>query len=244
MISLICMPIDRIIFNPTKIGENLASTSSNVYLSGSWHSPWPAEPDLPLRIVIDLKEKKVPVIQERLRGRWRPLDAKDHAYVEALIFEQFEDVCGDADAHGLTPTKELPEWANAAQSQRQKTLTEAERAMEIASWMHHVYDAVIAEQVENFGDSATVRRRAAKLAFDFFQYEGYPESTARAYLNVHKRFSADAMAIRVFKWGELSMLASQTEEHVNALMEAKLARPEMSREELKANLDRLRSQTR
>jgi len=40
------------------------------------------------------------------------------------------------------------------------------------------------------------------------------------------------------------MLASQTEEHVNALMEAKLARPEMSREELKANLDRLRSQTR
>jgi len=27
-------------------------------------------------------------------------------------------------------------------------------------------------------------------------------------------------------------------------MEAKLARPEMSREELKANLDRLRSQTR
>jgi hypothetical protein len=244
MMSLICIPIDHIIFSPTKIGENLTRTSSNRYLSGSWHSPWPGEPDKPLRIVIDLAVKKVPVIQERLRGRWRPVDAKDHAYIEAPIFEQFEDVCGDADAHGLTPTNELPEWADEAPSHRQKALTEVQRAMETAGWMRHVYDAVIAQHVEKFGDSVTVRRRAATHTFAFFQHEGYPESTARAYLNVHKRFSANATAIGVFKWGELAMLASQTDEHVNALIEAKLARPEMSRDELKTHLDHFRSRTR
>jgi polyhydroxyalkanoate synthesis regulator phasin len=39
------------------------------------------------------------------------------------------------------------------------------------------------------------------------------------------------------------MLASQTDEHVNALIEAKLAEPEMSRDEIKRYLNQLRSQT-
>ena len=66
--------------------------------------------------------KKVPVIQERLRGRWRPVDAKDHAYIEAVILEQFEDVGGDAGADGLTSTDALPQWADEAPSLRQKRL--------------------------------------------------------------------------------------------------------------------------
>jgi hypothetical protein len=73
--------------------------------------------------------------------------------------------------------------------------------METAGWMRHTYDAVIAHQVERYGDTIAVRRKAA-------------------------------------------MPASQTDEHVNALIEAKLARPEMSRDELKTHLDHLRSQTR
>jgi len=119
--SLIVNQTDRLLFGPIKIGENLAN-SSNRYLSGSWHSPWPGQPDLPLRVVIDRSEKKVPVIQERLRGRWRPVDAKDHAYIEAVILEQFEDVGGDAGADGLTSTDALPQWADEAPSLRQKRL--------------------------------------------------------------------------------------------------------------------------
>ena len=121
MMSLIVNQTDRLLFGPIKIGENLAN-SSNRYLSGSWHSPWPGQPDLPLRVVIDRSAKKVPVIQERLRGRWRPVDAKDHAYIEAVILEQFEDVGGDAGADGLTSTDALPQWADEAPSLRQKRL--------------------------------------------------------------------------------------------------------------------------
>jgi hypothetical protein len=47
---------------------------------------------------------------------------------------------------------------------------------------------------------------------------GGSRATVRAYLNVHKQFSANATAIRVFRWGELAMLASQTDEHANALI--------------------------
>ncbi|MFT4509008.1 hypothetical protein [Caballeronia sp. 15711] len=241
MMTLICT---QIIFSAIKTGENLPSKSSTPYLSGSWHSPWPGEPDIPLRIVIDCALKKVPVIQERFRGRWRSVDAKDHAYIEATIFEQFEEVHADAAAFGLTATDELPQWAEEVSSSRQKKpLTEVERVMETAGWMRDVHDVVIANEIEQHGDSAAVRKRARARLFNFFRQEGYPEPTARSYLNVHKRFSDNDTAIRVFKWGELAMLASQTDEHVNALIEAKLAEPEMSRDEIKRYLHQLRSQT-
>ncbi|WP_213769144.1 hypothetical protein [Caballeronia sp. dw_19] len=240
MMTSIC---NQIIFSAIKTGENLPSKCSTPYLSGSWHSPWPGEPDIPLRIVIDCAIKKVPVIQERFRGRWRSVDAKDHAYIEATIFEQFEEVHADAAAFGLTATEELPQWADEAPSPRQKNvLTAVQQMMETAGWMRHAYDAVIAQQVERYGDTVAVRRKAATLAFEVFRRDGYSQATARSHLIVHKRFSDNDTAIRVFKWGELAMLASQTDEHVNALIEAKLAEPEMSRDEIKRYLDQLRSQ--
>jgi hypothetical protein len=144
MMTSIC---NQIIFSAIKTGENLPSKSSTPYLSGPWHSPWPGEPDIPLRIVIDCAVKKVPVIQERFRGRWRSVDAKDHAYIEATIFEQFEEVHADAAAFGLTATDELPQWAVDVSSSRQKKpLTEVERVMETAGWMRDVHDVVIANE--------------------------------------------------------------------------------------------------
>ena len=48
--------------------------------------------------------------------------------------------------------------------------------METAGWMRHAYDAVVAHQVERYGDTVAVRRKAAMLMFDVFGQEGYPES--------------------------------------------------------------------
>jgi hypothetical protein len=105
-------------------------------------------------------------------------------------------------------------------------------------------------QIRNFetaklGDTLSVHRKAASLCFDFFEKSLHiKRGAAYQYMRCHQRFGDNAEALRVFNLGELNLLAADdvTDSHIATLIAEKLAKPKMTREELKDILDLLRKQ--
>jgi hypothetical protein len=105
-------------------------------------------------------------------------------------------------------------------------------------------------QIRNFetarlGDTVAVRRKAATLCFDFFEKSLHiKRGAAYQYMRCHQRFGDNAEALRVFNLGELNMLTGEdvTDRHVATLIAEKLAKPKMTREELRDVLDLLKKQ--
>jgi hypothetical protein len=111
--------------------------------------------------------------------------------------------------------------------------------------LQQVMTSTIANQIAKVGDTFAARRKAASLAFDFFEEAlQITRSSARGYIRCHQRFANDTEAIRVFSYGELYLLSAPnvTEEQVTTIMAKKEANRKMTREDVADLLKTLQRQ--
>lgn len=115
----------------------------------------------------------------------------------------------------------------------------------LGNQLFHAHYLIRNNLVAKGGDTVSIHRKAARMAYDFFENSlKIKESAARQYMRCWERFGNNEEAIRIFNVGELDMLASSTvsDAHINELMARKQAKPDMTRADVKKLLDALQKQ--
>jgi hypothetical protein len=103
---------------------------------------------------------------------------------------------------------------------------------------------IITHHTGKVGDNWKARRKAASLAFSFFEETmQITRPSAYGYIRCHQKFADNAEAIKMFSYGELNLLAAQdvTDEQVNEVLQQKTETPEMSRADIKKLLKTLQA---
>jgi hypothetical protein len=106
--------------------------------------------------------------------------------------------------------------------------------------LHAIYHFVMNIRIKKAGeDNYTVRHTAANMAWRFVELTvAISPPRARSITRTYEKFADNARAIRAFSVSDLELLnpPTITEEHVEILIDKKLANPAMSRAELKSEI--------
>jgi hypothetical protein len=115
----------------------------------------------------------------------------------------------------------------------------------LGNQLFHAHYLIRNNMVAKGGDSISIHRKAARMAYNFFESSlKIKESAARQYMRCWERFGNNEEAIRIFNVGELDMLAAAhvTDAEINEIMLAKRSNPDMKRADVKKLLDTLQKQ--
>ncbi|SAL06756.1 hypothetical protein AWB81_07749 [Caballeronia arationis] len=107
--------------------------------------------------------------------------------------------------------------------------------------MHLIKNVMVARS----GNKTSTLRKAATLGYSYFELSlGVKYAAARQYMRCYEAFADNTEAIRVFNVGELDILAADhvTDEQVTAILEAKKANDQMTREDVRKMLATLQKQ--
>jgi hypothetical protein len=103
-----------------------------------------------------------------------------------------------------------------------------EQRVQVGNALLKINQSLLDEAVSKDGDTLSVKRKAAAYFYDFVEYSmGLKQPTTRSYMTIANRFSNRPGVIRLLRWRDLVILASQDDATVDAALRLRQEQPQM-----------------
>jgi hypothetical protein len=106
--------------------------------------------------------------------------------------------------------------------------------MRIGGSFYHIRTRIEGHYVSTFGDTTSVRRRAAEVVYNFIEATFRKKrDSVRLYIRCYERFSTNSGAVEMLSISDMQLLVNKSDEVVEMVLDAKRENPDLSKRDIK-----------
>lgn len=106
--------------------------------------------------------------------------------------------------------------------------------MRIGGAFYHIRTRIEGHFVSTFGDTTSVRSRAAELVYNFIEATFRKKrDSVRLYMRCYERFSTNSGAVEMLSISDMQLLVNKSDEVVEMVLDAKRDNPDLSKRDIK-----------